>query len=822
MRRRIVSSLLALLGLLAIAGCGKSSKGAILPDKRPVIDVSSGPITGTDNFYDVKIDWFASDADGQVVKYIYAKDPPVAGDTAWVETRASEVDLFFNSNTPPNPLPQLGSLITEHGYHTFVVKAIDNEGLASAPRFLSFNSHTTAPSTQIMVPSPTVEVPVITVPSVTIQWVGTDPDGVLTQKPVKYKFKLVKASDINPDNPNAVTQQAVQLFFGVDADTYFASWDSVSGDTTEKFYQGLTPNTTYYFAVVAFDEAGAFEPRFNGNSNVLAFRPTLNRLGPVITVFNQFFSRTQLAGGVSLEPSRIYPLEFPADNPIPMNWSAEPGAKGAQITGFRWTLDIEGQDISNETPRRDDTDLAHWSAWSLSETSIILPKFTGSLDTTVTHFFYLEARDNVGFVSLFTLRLIITKPNFSSPLLVVDDLWGTKTERSATPPYISYKNPYPMEAEQDSFYFAHGGFPDSLRILAGTPGAVSVAGSFSEFSYDTLDYHTAWPIEGVSLDKLGHYYVVAWYTDQTSSGNHDQKFGGIRPSTAIRLINSVNRLNTLAVYLAEGGKAFLFGDGIATAIANGYYSRISGNLPRYPYESGEDVRNDILRPGDFLYDFIHLQSELNLAATEQALTANAALIACLPYLPQYNLPAGQPVPADRSLDPRVGPSAQKTLDHGWGGLPRLTLAFYRSSNPNPALRKFKLTNVISRPLFITEGTGANFRSVVDTLYLCQAALYDPNNVNQPTSDGYPNAIDYYGSQHGELVWFGFPLYVFEPDQARQCVRTVLTHLGLTPVAASDPLIGAHPASVKPGGIVAAGQQGGGGTEVPLAVRRTAR
>ncbi len=38
--------------------------------------------------------------------------------------------------------------------------------------------------------------------------------------------------------------------------------------------------------------------------------------------------------------------------------------------------------------------------------------------------------------------------------------------------------------------------------------------------------------------------------------------------TALRTINSVNRLNTLAVYLRQGGKVWLFGEGATTAIAS--------------------------------------------------------------------------------------------------------------------------------------------------------------------------------------------------------------------------------------------------------------
>ncbi|MEP7029143.1 MAG: hypothetical protein ABI960_11145, partial [Candidatus Eisenbacteria bacterium] len=594
-----------------------------------------------------------------------------------------------------------------------------------------------------------------------------------------------------PANPAGVTQQQVQDYFGADAVNFFASWDSVSGDTTSKFYEGLTPKTVYFFAIVAFDEAGAYEPRFNLNSNVLQFRPTLDKLGPKITVFNQFFQRTQSTGGISLNPSRIYSLEFPADTPIQFNWFATADV-GAIINGYRWAVDIEGQDIGNEAERRDDSDFSRWSNYSLNEVSATIGPFRGSQDSTITHFFYLEARDNLGFVSLFTIRLRIVKPSFDRSLLVVDDMYGTATERRDDG-LINYKTPYPMEAEQDSFYYAVGGHPDSMRIL-GIPhfgSDISEPGCFAGFDYDTLDYRF-YPNESVLLELLAHYRAVVWYSDQSSAARDGSKFGSLTPRTGIRLLNRISQLNTLAVYLKQQGKLWALGEGITTAIANGYYSRIAtSGSPRLPYTSGEDARNDILRLGNFLYDFCHLQSELNTAGNNNtSLTSNQQLIAAIPYLPEFaTVPPGSPPPADRSLDPRIGPTAAKTALR-WSGLPRLALAGYRTSNLDPTLRRVNQTWVITKPLFVTEGSGTAFRSVLDTLYLCQAKLYDPNHVQSPPSDGFPNAIDYYGSDHGEVVWFGFALYYFSLEDARTVTRIVLHNLGVDPVPPAQPS-GAH-------------------------------
>src|SRR5262249_28292466 len=125
------------------------------------------------------------------------------------------------------------------------------------------------------------------------------------------------------------------------------------------------------------------------------------------------------------------------------------------------------------------------------------------------------------------------------------------------------------------------------------------------------------------------------------------------------------------------------------------------------------------------------------------------------------------------------------LADGWGALPRLTLAAYRTAATVPDQRVFRFSNAISQPMSVIEGSGPGARSVVDTLYLNQAATYDPDQTTRPDTDARPNAIDCHASGQGEVVWFGFPLYVFERDQARQVAYTVLTHLGVEPATGGD-------------------------------------
>jgi len=303
--------------------------------------------------------------------------------------------------------------------------------------------------------------------------------------------------------------------------------------------------------------------------------------------------------------------------------------------------------------------------------------------------------------------------------------------------------------------------------------------------------------------------VVTWYTDNTSSSRTGDKFGSNQPSTAIRQINSVNRLNTLAVYLRQGGKLFMLGEGMTPAIVNGYFSRF-GTPPNPPYNSGENPLTDVLFPGNFLYDFAHLRSRLTLAGgSNTSLTGNSQMRGAIPFLMSFQGPATS---TDRTHDPRIfgfparPPVPPDTLGmpaigairtgENWADLPHLTVAQFRGANPNVALRSFNSTWAITQSLQITDGP-PNFFPTLDTLYLLQARAYDPNGVQNPRVDGFPNAIHYYGTENGpgsELVYFGFPLYIFEKEQARQAVRAVMRNLGVQPVQAA--MRGAHPTRLE--------------------------
>src|SRR5262249_37008182 len=141
--------------------------------------------------------------------------------------------------------------------------------------------------------------------SVLMQWTGIDPDGVGDKKPAKYKFTHVEQGVIQAAlglGSIIPSPSDLQRYFSREAPA-FASWDSVGNDTTSFQFNSLSPGTTYYFAVLAFDEAGAYDPRFDLDRNVLRFRPQSEVQGPKLTVYNDLV--TASSSSVDLSPLRI-------------------------------------------------------------------------------------------------------------------------------------------------------------------------------------------------------------------------------------------------------------------------------------------------------------------------------------------------------------------------------------------------------------------------------------------------------------------------------------------------------------------------------------
>jgi hypothetical protein len=582
----------------------------------------------------------------------------------------------------------------------------------------------------------------------------------------------------------------LQEFFSEDAEGGFATWDSVPPDSTFTQVEGLTPGQRWYFAVTAFDEAGAYEPRFLLDHNLLQFRPSTALQAPTITVFNSFFARTQLAGGIDLSERAVVRIEAPAGIPVEFNWSATPGAQGTLISGYRWVLDPIDGDIFDETPRQSEDDVNRWSGWSLTETRALVGPFVVGTETDslagLFRRFYVEARDNIGSISLVSVELRIVEPSFANDLLIIDDMQAN-TDRPGGQPW----GPYPTEAVMDTLLYAVGGMPYKDR----PPGTLSDPGVFAGFDYDTLDYRF-YPFEGIPLRLLAEYKAVVWYVAVKDGAQGSPKFVNTFPRAALRFHNTIGELNTLAVYLGQGGRMWLFGDGIAPAIGNGYISRFSRPSAPFPFVSTGDAASStsILWPGNFLYDNLKVRSEMDLNSRRRQ--PRKEMVDLIPYLPEYRTP-GAPWPATPENwiggrgpmdDPRVGPSSVRnmvdTLCAGpdtWEGLPMLTRTTEFPDWPLPLQATEENVAYVARDNFILEdhdGTPITPKqSRLDTLYIMRADGYRLDN-RPDESDGKPVVFYYWGGDHGPVAWMSLRAWWFERTQLRELARMIMSKFGL--------------------------------------------
>jgi hypothetical protein len=768
-------------------------------NERPVVELTAAPAPFDSVFYQVHLAWKGTDPVGEIDYYVYAVDPPVQGDTAWVRTEATEVTLFFESSTPPEALPGGGPVLSTD-FHVFVIKAVDNGGLPSAPVHRAFTSYTVAPQTQITSPLPSRFGAAWVPTTFQVKWEGIDEDGVSSKLPTHYKhraltlFHIQSALGLGSEVP---TELDLQEYFSEDAPV-FAGWDSVPASSPFAQFEALTPDLRYYFAVVAFDEAGSYEPRFLLGSNVLQFRASsYSMCAPKITAYNEFFNSTQFFVGIDDPPlARTVRLEFPEARPLTINWKADPCLDGTLVTSYRWVFDPTDGDIYDETPRENENQTYRWSVWSLYETRATVGPFQAQQPGDDPHYLYIQARDNIGSISLMVIEIRVIGLTLAKPLLVFDDFRAPPDRIEGGSSHQPY-GAFPTEAVLDSLMHARGGMPWQYQPLGRT---TSDPGMFAGFDHDSLDYRF-FPFNGLPLSVISEYQAVVWFTSAEDAGRRGGKFTSIDPMAALRFANTFRQLNTLAVYSEMGGMVWLFGDGVCPAIANGYVSRFPG-LPfaRYPFKRDEDGPSptSILWPGNFLHDFLHARSRIDLNSFGFFIL-DGELVDMIPYLPKHRTPGAEwpPVPGEipprgPTDDPRVGPSADRNLDPvqsagGWGipaisqDLPMLTITTEWPDWPRAIPNLLDDISYVSLPNLILEDHDGNSAtpmvSRLDTLYLMRA-VREIISTSPERADGKPVFFYYWGDDNGPIAWTSVNIWMFERTQLRTLAEIVLSKFGL--------------------------------------------
>jgi hypothetical protein len=233
------------------------------------------------------------------------------------------------------------------------------------------------------------------------------------------------------------------------------------------------------------------------------------------------------------------------------------------------------------------------------------------------------------------------------------------------------------------------------------------------------------------------------------------------PTTAMRYMTGVGRQNTLAAYVAQGGKVWLAGGGAATASMINFNRAINDNSLPIPRTLTFRFTDNELIPGRFMYDQAHWRSEFKQYRVNNVrirrylgrLESNPGVYGSL--LPEIRLKtqATDPYPPNRAF---------------------IAGTFYQT--------QFDI-EFLSGPNEIVEDTDPrppheNFESALDSVFKATASSLQP--------DVGPGAVQsvtmtvYHGQDNAQFIMTGFNIWNFRRSDCVALVDFVLQQMwGLT-------------------------------------------
>ncbi len=370
LRRLLVVAMIG--GVLAagfLAGCTKSS-GERVPNIPPETTLSFAPETGDTANYRVRMNWFGWDPDGEIA-YFWTK-----WDTLdWV--RVVNTDSVFLVSASADTVDE------EKGYeyHTFAVKAVDNEGAEDdSPEEIAFTAFTIVPNTEI-IRGPSG----VTGPMVSFEWIGRDRDGVI----VGYEYKLYR----------------------YEGDEWFEVTASgpLGPDETSVIFGPLAGR--HMFEVWSLDDAGA--PDLTPATRIFTCNPEL--AGPKLLIRSNVFGSFLFRGPVWADDYNL-PIPIFAGERLEFSWAATGEDYGGEILGYRHAYD----------------DTSTWPAWSVFDTRFEVAPDLGK------HSLYVGALDNANVQTRARIYFDVIAASLDEYILVVDDYdwkehqpsWGTDDDRT--------------------------------------------------------------------------------------------------------------------------------------------------------------------------------------------------------------------------------------------------------------------------------------------------------------------------------------------------------------------------------------------------------
>jgi hypothetical protein len=729
-----------------LTGC-ESDKGTPPVNILPGVELTATPPAGDTTRYDIEFHWTGWDEDGEVDYFEYYIDPPLEfiqnpatfPDTmTWRPTEAysgrftfyaPEYDTSTIDNPPPgidHRSPQIGL-----GYHVFAIRAVDDMGgrsIVNDSSWVAFTAATICPRSVITSPPPrAAEASYVggaqeVGTRVTFRWEGADQDGIFSDRPTHYLYKLTTVQTPDQTAPGWTT---------VDDSLWNdpAPWVELEPGQTQVVVE-LDAGYSYGFGVRAVDEARSIEPLLVLNRNLLWVGARERSAFPDLSVRSASFGNRDWRGWfIDIEE-----YEVPLGSIYEFTIAATADVYGGLITGYSYGWNLKDVEDNDTNP----SGIGGWTPWSTSRTTIVADfseEFTNKQDV----FLYVKAKDDGGAVTLATIKFNVVTLNPDKKLAYIDD-------------WRFFPKTMTGEGRDDlNWQMFMRGYDYGL--------------GWDELVWDEWD--APYGEEMPTLKFLSRFENLVWSMNDRRELGADQK-------SAFYYMSFLNTMNVLAVYLgseAEGGikgKCWIFGNGMTESTVLPY----GGNACGYPYPVNEDapVLTCTIRPRSFSYDFMHLRGTYDRnedqpsgARVQQqknagdilsyiALDMNGPGIENELYVfdPDVNPGPYQNLPEQLRIDlskPRALSMQQfETLEHPAPDAPVQMLFFNEWTERNTGLV----------PLYKFRARDRNSRA--DNRYC--AFRYIPSGRND----------------HGEIVYFWFQMYPLYDDVSRQLAKAVLTDM----------------------------------------------
>jgi hypothetical protein len=667
-----------------------------------------------------------------------------SAESIWRWIDATSGTFAFTAATPDSDDPTRST-----DWHTFYIKAVDDDGARSPADSRYFNAYTIAPTAAITTPLPQ-GADFATVPQYFhVRWTGHDEDAPSAdRRPAGYQLKLivipdvfqsesvVKAMLMSPYNlaPNLLIPEdrIVEDEEAVTDETYLATdWYPKAAEPfpdDEWIFDDLGPGPdAYAFAIRAVDEAGAVTPReaFRmcgpaREGNFVKLSVESGPFHPFLTVVEEYsgFDLTFHLYGQEARFEPIVPLHF--------SWTVDASWYGEEPGPSTFALDIPDPSCEECTAEDGRGGWAPWGDYPTMPYDIVF----GPEDAGEIHTLHIKARDATFDPDREMLAAIVMEiaPAFAfdKTALWVDDCIFPHNDPNDCV-YEDFLRPILTDAIAPHL--------EEGEVLEQWQTHRAGAGGCTEVDSDPFE---------MELSRLARYRLLYWDVSNAGGGSSMAEVTDPHPDA--------EQGRYLSIYVRAGGRLIVWG-------RNSIGEMLGGIRPEGSYIPDLPIFDEApwIYPGTFVWDVLRFRTEFDRVDRGHIPGLRASCSGMLGLeATQTAIDEGFPVgvPDPTGLDPsRVG----IWIDRWYGMVP-----------PSPAGES---------SLDVPTGVPPLHEAGLDTLYtfISNSWSYLPDRLREACGtdylspfEGKPIVMRYEApSPHqGRAVWLGFPLVPFAENHPR--------------------------------------------------------